>query len=177
MKRFMFAVCFTILGLLLFPGIASARSEKTFSYSMTMIWNSCIRLIRVDMGLHIVEKDRKSGYILFEYNEVGMQSPASIEFIPEGKDGADGVKTLVTLAKLPSYVERKLLDRLDSKLLEEYGMPSLVPRSQNQAQQEKKDQPKDEKGAEKDKKKSPEDENEKEEENENEKEEEGETGK
>ena len=107
------------------------------------MWTSCIRLIRVDYGFEIIEKDKDTGYILFDFKDSGMNSPASFEVIQQEKNGAPGVKILLTMAKLPSYMERMMLDKLERKIMDDYGPPPEV-RKKPDKKEEKEQKDKDE---------------------------------
>ena len=53
---------------------AHAKSGMESRYRYDQTWNSALRLVRVDLGLKILEKDEKAGYILFEYLDKGTVS-------------------------------------------------------------------------------------------------------
>ncbi len=87
MRRSMLTI---LLGLFLFslcPSKSDARTSQHFPYPIKPVWSTCIRLLRVDFGFKIIEKDSKSGYILFDYNEDGAKSSASVEIINQEKNG------------------------------------------------------------------------------------------
>ena len=46
---------------------ASAKATYESPYSYDRTWNAALRMVRVDMGFKVVEKDVESGYLLFEY--------------------------------------------------------------------------------------------------------------
>ena len=75
-----------------------------------------MRLIRVDNGWKVVEKDESSGYLLFEYSSPGSSnpSPGSVELV-RGREGAT-VNVLVQLPQMPHYHEQLLLDSLAEDL-------------------------------------------------------------
>jgi len=109
---------------------ASARSayESTYGYDRT--WNAALRLVRVDLGFKITEKDETTGYIMFDYKspESHAASPGSIEFI-HAKDPQAPVRVVVQLAQMPRYHEQVLVDELAKKLHTEYGDPPPVVRA------------------------------------------------
>jgi len=103
---------------------AGAKVSQDSTYGFDRTWNAAIRLVRVDLGLKVVEKDESTGYLLFEYrsSEAGNKSsPGAIEVV-RGKDG-DPVKVVVQLSQMPQYHEQVLLDSLTRKLRAEYGDP------------------------------------------------------
>ena len=113
---------------------ASARSayESTYGYDRT--WNATLRLVRVDLGFKITEKDETTGYIMFDYKspEAHGASPGSIEFI-HSKDPQAPVRVVVQLAQMPRYHEQVLVDSLAKKLHTEYGDPPAVIRAKEAA--------------------------------------------
>ncbi|MFO0676429.1 MAG: hypothetical protein U0169_07840 [Polyangiaceae bacterium] len=101
---------------------ASMNYESTYGFDRT--WNAAIRLVRVDMGFAITEKDPQTGYLLFEYksNEGGGKpSSGSFELVRGKEDNV--VRVVVQLPQMPTYHEKVLLDSLVKKLRQEYGDP------------------------------------------------------
>lgn len=106
---------------------ASAKSAYDSAYGFDRTWNAGLRLVRVDLGLKVTEKDDANGYLLFDYRspESGQKPvPGSMEFI-KGKDGA--VRVVVQIAQMPGYHEQVLVDSLQRKLRNEYGDPPKKP--------------------------------------------------
>jgi hypothetical protein len=114
------AVMFAVAGV---PSVARARSVQDERYPVEQTWNATIRLLRVDMGFEITERDRETGFVLFTYRDAGRSSPGSVEIIPSQVDGVAGCRIVVHLAQMPAYAERHLLARLARKLRDEYGEP------------------------------------------------------
>lgn len=116
------------LALLLTPiAPASAKSNYESAYGFDRTWNAGLRLVRVDLGLKVTEKDDTNGYLLFDYKspESGQKPvPGSMEFI-KGKDGT--VRVVVQIAQMPGYHEQVLVDSLQRKLRNEYGDPPRKP--------------------------------------------------
>lgn len=112
-----------------FASTAHARVTQDLPYAPDVTWNAAIRMIRVDMGFSITERDRESGFVLFTYRDAARNTAGSIEFVPTTIDGVQGVRAIVQLPAMPSYAERHLLTRLDRKLHEEYGEPRRPPRT------------------------------------------------
>jgi hypothetical protein len=116
------ALCFVAL-----PEPASAKSAYDSGYGFDRTWNAGLRLVRVDLGLKVTEKDDTNGYLLFDYKspESGQKPvPGSMEFI-KGKDGQ--VRVVVQIAQMPGYHEQVLVDSLSRKLRNEYGDPPKKP--------------------------------------------------
>jgi hypothetical protein len=109
------------------PG-ADAKSSYESPYGYDRTWNAALRLVRVDNGWKLTEKDEASGYLLFDYKspEASKPSSGSLEVV-RGKDGSSPVTVLVQLAQMPHYHEQVLLDALVAKMRREYGDPP-VPR-------------------------------------------------
>jgi hypothetical protein len=107
------------------PG-ASAKSTYESPYGYDRTWNAALRLVRVDNGWKITEKDEQNGYLLFDYTspENRKAYPGTMELVkPRDPDGA--VSVLVQLPAMPQYHEQVLLDALVSKMRREYGDPPL----------------------------------------------------
>lgn len=102
---------------------AKASYESGYGYERT--WNAALRLVRVDLGLKVTEKDDRNGYLLFDYQstEGGKRSvPGSIELIRPSED--DGpVRVVVQIPQMPRYHEQVMADELGRKLRQEYGEP------------------------------------------------------
>lgn len=108
---------------------AIARTTRVVGYRYERVWSSALRLLRVDSGYKVTDKDRENGYVLFVFPGSGAvkECPASLELIrveDQGEAGsAPGVKLQLDIAHQPSYVELQLLDRLEQKLEADYGPP------------------------------------------------------
>ena len=86
-----------------------------------------MRLVRVDLGFSVTEKDDVNGYLLFDYRspEGGPKSvPGSMEFV-RTTDGF--VRVVVQIARMPGFHEQVLVDSLQRKLHSEYGDPPKTP--------------------------------------------------
>lgn len=101
---------------------ARASVGYTSPYTYEQTYGTALRMLRVDMGLNIREKDKDLGYVLFDY-----KSPESGDRIHNGAMElvrlSDGVQVAVQLPAMPSYHERMLVDALAKKLETEYGTP------------------------------------------------------
>lgn len=103
---------------------ARAKGGYDSLYGFDRTWNAGLRLVRVDLGLKVSEKDDTVGYLLFDYTspEGGKRTvPGSMEFIRSKDDGS--VRVVVQIPQMPAYHEQVLLDRLARKLRNEYGEP------------------------------------------------------
>lgn len=107
---------------------ASAKSAYESAYGFERTWNAGMRLVRVDLGLKISEKDEGAGYLLFDYKspESGNKPvPGSMEFIRSKETGA--VRVVVQIPQMPGYHEQVVVDQLARKLRNEYGDPPKKP--------------------------------------------------
>ena len=107
------------------PRPAPRRSrpyESPYGYERT--WNAALRLVRVDNGWKITEKDENNGYLLFEYAapQSSKATAGSLELV-RGRETEALVSVLVQLPKMPHYHEQVILDALASKMRREYGDP------------------------------------------------------
>jgi len=101
---------------------ATAKASYDSRYGYERTWNAALRLVRVDLGFKVIEKDDQNGYLLFEYRspEGGSKSTnGSMELIRS----KDEVKVIVQLAQMPRYHEQVLVDSLVRKMRDEYGEP------------------------------------------------------
>jgi hypothetical protein len=101
---------------------ASAKSTYESPYGYERTWNAALRLVRVDNGWKVTEKDDQNGYLLFDYTSTENRKPCagSLELV-KGRDTQ--VSVLVQLPTMPQYHEQVLLDALASKMRREYGDP------------------------------------------------------
>ncbi|MBN2801860.1 MAG: hypothetical protein JXR91_02080 [Deltaproteobacteria bacterium] len=102
---------------------SQAGTVKELTYSESIIWRAAVRFIRVDSGYNILEKDKDSGYLLFEYKDGDMICNASFEIIPVNIDNKKIVRLQITVSGQPSYIESLLFTKLQRKLRHEYGFP------------------------------------------------------
>jgi hypothetical protein len=110
-------------------GTAWAKHAQPSGYSYEQTWSSLLRLLRVDLGYKIVERDDKIGYVLFEY--VGDDGPAngSVELLRSD----ERLEVSCSIAKYPGWHEVALLDKLTRKLRDDYGEPPERPRKEPDA--------------------------------------------
>jgi hypothetical protein len=107
------------------PG-ASAKSNYESPYGYDRTWNAALRLVRVDNGWKVTEKDDQNGYLLFDYRSPGGEKsyPGTLELV-RGSDADAPVSVLIQLPAMPQYHEQVLLDALASKMRREYGDPPV----------------------------------------------------
>ncbi len=113
-----------MLALLLTPGPAMARRATDLGYRYDQIWTAAVRLVRVDYGFNVTERDQELGFVMFEYVEAGQTFNGSIEVLRTADTlGRDRVRVVVVVQGQPEYVERMIMDRLERKLRGDYGAP------------------------------------------------------
>jgi hypothetical protein len=108
---------------LLWAGGAQARREQTYSYPFSRVWTAAVRMLRVDFESAITEKDKDSGYFLFNFADAGKIHPGSIEVVRIQNGNLESVRVVVQVPALPTYFEQMMLDRLARKLGQDYGQP------------------------------------------------------
>jgi len=106
---------------------ADARTVRDQPYSRETTWNAAIRLIRVDLGCPITERDVENGYFTFDWRDGRRTVPGSLEMVPTQIDGRPGTRVIVQISAMPSYVEAMVLSRLSRKLHTEFGEPAPPP--------------------------------------------------
>jgi hypothetical protein len=101
---------------------AAAAVAFDSRYTFEQIFGTALRLLRVDLGCKITEKDADNGYLLFDYTstESGKQvHHGSVEVVRSPK----GAHVAVQLSSLPRYHEQMIVDALQRKLMAEHGEP------------------------------------------------------
>jgi hypothetical protein len=103
-------------------GEARASASYQSAYTFEQTWGSAMRLVRVDLGLKITEKDVDNGFLLFDYTspESGSKTHrGSIEMVRTKA----GVSVVVQIPAMPRYHEDMVVTALAKKLLDEHGDP------------------------------------------------------
>jgi hypothetical protein len=136
-----FAASVLALALLRSPD-ASASAVYSSGYTFDQTFATSVRLLHVDMGFKILEKDKDLGYILFEYTspESGKRKMNGSIEIAETKTGTN---VSVQVPEMPQYHEQMIIDDLVKKLQKDYGPP---PSHETDKDKEKDKQPKDKDG-------------------------------
>ncbi len=121
---------------------ASASANYMSPYPFDETYATALRLLRVDMGFKILEKDKDLGYVLFEYTSIesGTRvSSGSIEIVETKK----GTSVAINVPAMPQYHEQMLIDALAKKLEKEYGTPPAKEKSKDGDKDKSKDGDKD----------------------------------
>lgn len=110
------------VGLLAWPGDVQASASYSSPYTFEQTFSTALRMLRVDLGLKVTEKDSENGYILFEYTspESGKRTCAGAIELVKGKDR---VQVTVQIPAMPQYHEQMIADVLSKKLSTDYGEP------------------------------------------------------
>ena len=108
---------------LLSPATGHAKKTSDFHHTFDQVWGAAIRMIRVDQGYAIKDRDETVGYFLFDYRDDGRTYPGSVELVRIKDEGTGGIRAVVQIPAMPGYIERMLLDKLKKKLIAEYGEP------------------------------------------------------
>ena len=116
------ALCSLAL-LVLLATSAHARRQREYPYAFDQVWNAALRLVRVDLRCPVTDRDPEGGYVLFEYEAQGKRYPGSIELVAQSRGAQVATVVVVQVKGMPTYVEQMVLDRLDKKLLAEFGPP------------------------------------------------------
>jgi hypothetical protein len=111
------------------PAFVALRSQEAYAsvayespYTFEQTFGSALRLVRVDLGCKVTEKDADNGYLLFDYisTESGRQvHHGSVEVVRSRQ----GARVSVQLPSLPRYHEQMIVDALARKLVAEHGEP------------------------------------------------------
>ena len=116
-------VAIVIAFVLLSPATGQAKKTADFRHTYDQVWGAAIRMIRVDQGYAIKDRDQGVGYFLFDYRDDGRTYPGSVELVRIKDQGGGSIRAVVQIPAMPSYIERMLLDKLTRKLVDEYGEP------------------------------------------------------
>lgn len=110
------------------PATGHAKKTEDFRHTYDQVWGAAIRLIRVDQGYPIKDRDPSVGYFLFDYEDDGRMYPGSVELVRIEDQGGGPIRVVMQIPAMPSYIERMLLDKLEKKLIDEYGVPAPPPK-------------------------------------------------
>ena len=113
--------------------VAQARVQDSYSYRYEQVWSATIRLLRVEMGCRITDRDDDIGFLMFDYDHRGQSVPGSVELLRVNEPSGEEIRVVVQIPAMPSYVERMILDRLNRKLLRDFGEPIVRPSARSPA--------------------------------------------
>jgi hypothetical protein len=115
------------LALRIDDAVAAVGYDSPYTYEQT--FGTALRLVRVDLGCKVTEKDADNGYLLFDYvsPESGKQVHKGSVEVVRTKNGSH---VQVQLNTLPRYHEQMIVDALARKLATEHGEPPPRPKPQ-----------------------------------------------
>ena len=113
---------------LLSPATGQAKKTADFRHTYDQVWGAAVRMIRVDQGYAIKDRDEAVGYFLFDYRDDGRSYPGSVELVRIEDQGGGPIRAVIQIPAMPSYIERMLLDKLRKKLISEFGEPAPPPK-------------------------------------------------
>lgn len=113
--------------------IASASQgvgqTRVLPWPSEAVWPTAVRLLRVDRGFTIVDRDVDAGYILFDF-PIGADNKGrgSVEvFATTDASGRNAASVQITTDGGPVHLPHALLDALAQKVREERGPPAAPP--------------------------------------------------
>lgn len=127
LRRLLIATVLVAAALLVPVATASARTTNDYAYPRDKVWNASLRLVRIDLGCPLGDRDADVGYFTFEYVDGARRYPGSVEFVATRVQGREVVRVVVQIPAMPSYVERMILDKLQRKLVDDFGEPAPAP--------------------------------------------------
>jgi hypothetical protein len=123
--RWLGVLSLVIIGLLpAEPAAAMALADSPYTLAQT--YGTALRLLRVDLGFEVVERDPDAAYLLFRYavpGEPKREVQGAIEFVSV----SGRVRVVVKIPRMAELHERMLRDSLMKKLVEDYGEPPPPP--------------------------------------------------
>ena len=89
------AITMTALG-------ADAKSSYESPYGFEPTWNAALRLVRVDNGWNVTEKDEAGGYLLFAHKSAdrAKATPGSLELV-RGQSADAPIRVVVQIPEMP----------------------------------------------------------------------------
>lgn len=118
-----------ILAFVLLPATqAAARASTEYTYRYDQLWQATIRLLRVDLGCQITDRDDDIGYLMFDYPGTGgRMHGGSVEMVRTADGhGNERVRVTVLIPTMPTYIEQHVLTRLGRKLRADFGMAPRI---------------------------------------------------
>lgn len=109
------------------PGLEAKRRTK---YRWTQVWQSAMRLVRVDKGWSIEDSSQEAGFLLFQDQKTSdYPAQGSIELIAQGdKDSGAGILVRAKVNNAGTHAAFLLLEALEKKLRADFGPPPRLER-------------------------------------------------
>ena len=92
---------------------AWARTERKLTHAASKVFQTAIRLLRVDLGLTITDKDEAAGYVVFEVHDQDKIYRGTLELIAVDEGTS---RVVLQIDDRPDYMETSMLDKLERKL-------------------------------------------------------------
>ena len=110
--------------------VAFLSHQREISYPMEFVWPTAIRYLKVDRQYEVSEKDRDSGYVLFNFPHGSTSGTGSLEML-ETTDvsGRKAVRLMVSTSNGPAHLPHTLAEGILAKLRAERGQPAPPPPS------------------------------------------------
>ena len=89
---------------LLSPATGHAKKTEDFRHTYDQVWGAAIRLIRVDQGYPIKDRDESVGYFLFDYKDDNRTFPGSVELVRIEDQGGGPIRAVIQNPAMPSYI-------------------------------------------------------------------------
>lgn len=103
-------------------GTAEAKTKESLRAEYDTLWSAALRLLRVNLDLKVLDKDKETGYIVFLYKDATVkESRATMEIKRDekrSKDAENSCTVQVTISGASSTEERGLINELRRKLQE-----------------------------------------------------------
>ncbi len=116
---------------------ASLGQTRVMPYPMELVWPTAVRVLRVDRGYTIVDRDPEAGFLLFDFpigapgGSEGRTGRGSVEiFATKDASGRPSASVQITTDGGPVHLPHTLLDALAEKLRRERGQPAAPPRAE-----------------------------------------------
>jgi len=110
---------------------------RVLPYPMEFVWPTAVRVLRVDRGYTIVDRDPEAGFVLFDFPLSQNGGPedrigrGSVEiFATKDASGRPSASVQITTDGGPVHLPHALLDALAEKLRRERGQPAAPPRAE-----------------------------------------------
>ncbi len=111
------------VGVLVYSEEVRASASYGSPYTFDQTYSTALRMLRVDLGYKVTEKDAENGYILFEYSSPESGNRVCTGAIELVKNKAN-VQVTVQIPAMPQYHEQMIADALSRKLTSDYGEPT-----------------------------------------------------
>ncbi len=110
-------------GVLAMSATALGKTGDSIVMGYDKVWSAAVRLIRVDRGWELIDKDKEAGYILFKFaGDNAITCRSSVELVKESTKGSkegSRVKVIVGIPCGSSLEEHGVLTDLFRKVREE----------------------------------------------------------